>query len=419
MNENLNLEYRIVKGKHNTYNRGILYEEVWEQPVVAVAIKYGVSNVAIHKICKTLNIPTPPRGYWARVRAGAKLEKAPLPKTKVALEVLGSRTFEGVKAVNALLPKLNFLTESERSRVLLAARSINMSAKNVRVHKKIVAYKSVIKEWNEKDRKPEMAQRKFGNFSRRLPFMAGVISKESLPRVYRILSVLFCQLEKLGCSVNDDLSLQIRNEHVSFEIEEAQDKVKHVITKQETQAMLLYEDAKQRYRWAAKPQIRQYDYIFNGRLRIKIRQGRYFRETDSVNVESRLCDMLIELYEKSEEVRSAREKQEEDARNQAEKARLREERRERYNREVERIRALENASLDFETADRIRAYVKAVVTSRGQNGLDDETAVWVDWAMKKADWFDPIVARNDELFGKREHNKNLKDKTLEKVVCYW
>lgn len=42
-------------------------------------------------------------------------------------------------------------------------------------------------------------------------------------------------------------------------------------------------------------------------------------------------------------------------------------------------------ALDFETACRIWAYVKAVETSYGQDGLDDETAAWVDWAMKKAD----------------------------------
>jgi hypothetical protein len=118
-------------------------------------------------------------------------------------------------------------------------------------------------------------------------------------------------------------------------------------------------------------------------------------------------------------VRIDREAQEEAARKREEETRRREERCQRYNEEVDRTIALENAALDFETACRIRDYVKAVEISYGQDGLDDETAAWVDWAMKKADWFDPIVAGEDELLGEREHEKSLEEKTLEKVGHYW
>jgi hypothetical protein len=63
------------------YSRETLYEEVWNEPVSTVAKKYGVSDVAIHKICKSMDIPVPPRGYWAKKRAGQKVQKTPLPKT--------------------------------------------------------------------------------------------------------------------------------------------------------------------------------------------------------------------------------------------------------------------------------------------------------------------------------------------------
>lgn len=415
------LSYRTVTGDRNIYNREKLYQEVWAKPVVKVAEKYGVSDVAIHKVCKALNVPTPPPGYWARVRAGAEVKKTPLPKTKGVTEIVGSRTFEGVKVKinDSSAQQLIFLPESEREKVLLAAQEIQMPAENAQLHKKIIAYKSVVKEWNKNDTKPEGAQRKLSNYFNRPPFLAGVISNESLPRVYRILDALFRQVEKLGGSVNDDLSLQVRNEHVRLEISEAQDEVKHVLTKQEAQALIVYQDEKRRHSWASEPQIRKHDYVFNGRLRINVRQGRYFRDTEKVNIESRLGEILLDLYEESEVVRLDREAREEAAHKQAEAERRKEERRKRYNMEVERTIALENAALDFETACRFRAYVKAVETSCGQNGLDDKTAAWVDWAMKKADWFDPIVARDDELFGEREHEKSLEEKTLRKVGHYW
>jgi hypothetical protein len=61
------------------YDRGALYERVWAQPVQDVAKGYGISGVRLGKVCRTLNIPVPPRGYWARVRSGAPVRKPPLP----------------------------------------------------------------------------------------------------------------------------------------------------------------------------------------------------------------------------------------------------------------------------------------------------------------------------------------------------
>lgn len=411
--------YRTVSGQYNTYNREKLYREVWSKSVVKVAEQYGVSDVAIHKVCKALNIPTPPLGYWAKARAGAEVKKTPLPKTQGVTEIIGAKTFEGAKEkISDPAKALEFLSGTEREKVLHAVQEINMPAENAQLHKRIAAYRAVVKEWNQKDRKEKGAQRK-KDYYYDPPFLAGLISNESLPRVYRILDALFRQIESLGGSVNDDLSLRVRNEPVRIEIVESQDKVEHVITKQEAQALIKYRDEKRHSSWASEPQIRKYDYVFNGRLRISIRQGKYFRDTDKINVESRLGEMLIELYEESEVVRLDREAREEAARKQAEAERSKEERRKRYNMEVERTIALENAALDYETACRIRAYVKAVAASCGQDGLDEETTAWVDWATKKADWFDPTVTRKDELFGEREHEKSSSEKALKKYGQCW
>jgi hypothetical protein len=59
------------------YEREKLYEEVWKEPVLVVANRYGVSNVALAKACRKLTVPLPPRGYWARIRAGRKAPPRP------------------------------------------------------------------------------------------------------------------------------------------------------------------------------------------------------------------------------------------------------------------------------------------------------------------------------------------------------
>ena len=64
---------------YNVYHRETLYQEVWAMPVTEVAKRYKVSDAAIHKVCKSLDIPTPPQGYWAKLRAGKPVKKLPLP----------------------------------------------------------------------------------------------------------------------------------------------------------------------------------------------------------------------------------------------------------------------------------------------------------------------------------------------------
>jgi hypothetical protein len=65
--------------KPDVYDREKLYEEVWAEPVKIVARRYSVSDVALAKTCRKLAIPLPGRGYWARLRAGQRLKREPLP----------------------------------------------------------------------------------------------------------------------------------------------------------------------------------------------------------------------------------------------------------------------------------------------------------------------------------------------------
>ena len=64
------------------YERDKLYEEVWAEPVVKVAEHYGVSGTALAKTCRKLDVPLPPRGYWAKIKAGKTARRTALPKLK-------------------------------------------------------------------------------------------------------------------------------------------------------------------------------------------------------------------------------------------------------------------------------------------------------------------------------------------------
>ena len=70
-----------------------------------------------------------------------------------------------------------------------------------------------------------------------------------------------------------------------------------------------------------------------------------------------------------------------------------------------------NKADDYRMASDIRAYIDAVVES----GSEEATSEWIEWARRKADWYDPTIARNDEYLGKREHGKSKEEKDLDRV----
>jgi hypothetical protein len=61
-------------------SREKLYEQVWSEPMLKVAVRYGVSASYLARICKLMNVPKPERGYWARQAAGWNPRIPPLPK---------------------------------------------------------------------------------------------------------------------------------------------------------------------------------------------------------------------------------------------------------------------------------------------------------------------------------------------------
>lgn len=81
------LPFRLPYGLLRTWNvimatkftRQALYDLLWSKPKTVVAAELGLSDVGLGKICREANIPIPPRGYWARIKAGQKPARIPFP----------------------------------------------------------------------------------------------------------------------------------------------------------------------------------------------------------------------------------------------------------------------------------------------------------------------------------------------------
>lgn len=434
-------------------NRKKLYDEIWELSVAGVAKKYNLHYAKLINSLKENNIPYPPSGYWTRLACGKDVssEVVPLPKSDIQDIYLYMAGYSAVKKkkneekvkkekwdetlksheeyregnIVATYKKeydkdgyiLPFLKGEEREQVINALTNIEVKP-NSRLHPVLVAYKKSIQEWKRKEKESQYSVRRNSyDYNMRIkaerpPFL-NELSEEGINRVLAILDALYKVIEGLGGIINSDFSVQIRSDVVGIGFAEAQDKKEHELTKQEAKELLEYKEKLKFHQYASKPQIKKYDYFYNGKLRIKFDNGKYIRDNEQQKLEERLDEILIELYEISEEYRIKREKREREHQEYLEKERREEERVERIMKEKQKTQALANEARDYQIASEIRNYIQAV---SDKADITTEEQEWIKWAKDKADWYDPVISHKDKYLGKRKHAASEEEKQLKNEI---
>lgn len=67
-------------GRGIRMDREELFERVWSTPLYKLAEEWGLSGTGLRKACRRLQVPTPGRGYWQKVKAGKKVRRPSLPE---------------------------------------------------------------------------------------------------------------------------------------------------------------------------------------------------------------------------------------------------------------------------------------------------------------------------------------------------
>ena len=356
-----------------------LYDEIWELSVAGVARKHNLNYSKLIVSCRSEDIPFPSSGYWTRKSLGKDVTGEVVNLSgqedrEVALLTKGTKvtpakkkgspgamaTTENSQTEQQKTPLseavqenansqivweesvLDFLSELERNVVLNSAAMLRINESG-HLHKALVQYKKDIAEYKEKQMHHSGYQRNWAE-----PDFFNEMSDEGRIRAFAILDALFKTIERLGGSINHDLSMKIRNDVVRIRMAEGQDQIKHELTKEEARELVRYNDAVKNNHWASKPQIRKYDKVYNGKLRIVFAERSYIRDSASEKLEDRLGDILITLYEKSEENRVQREAREEAERKRIEEERKKEELRQRKEQEICRVQELVNKALHID-----------------------------------------------------------------------
>lgn len=397
----------------NLYEREKLYEEVWSKPVTHVAKDYGVSDVAIHKICKSMNIPTPPNGYWAKLKHGKEVKKVPLPPAEKEQSLK-----YGIKSINLNTNvnsnnsnSLSFLSVEEQEKIYNVALSLKIDS-GTNLCKEVIEYKKIVDEWNKHHDSIENSSYSYKDYKYHynfvnhkyvgVPVLAGVISEKGLERVYKILNCLIGGLKQLGYSVNDDMSFQVKGEKVEFYIREKQNEVEHILTEEERNKLKNYEKEVKHNKWAIKPLFQTYDNPFNGELLFNTKKNYYIKDGKNASIENHIPDMLIQLIQQSEVLRIERLEKEDKERRRQEELYQRNLPAITFNEEVDKVTCLLQEVQDFERAEKIRKYISKVQA----NDINNEKSEWIKWGYSVADWYDPIVKKKNPQFGERKHDED-------------
>ena len=142
--------------------------------------------------------------------------------------------------------------------------------------------------------------------------------------------------------------------------------------------------------------------IPTGKLVFKYKKGHFGREwaDNSILIEDRLSDIVSELEKIAQGKKYNREDYE---RRRVENIRLEIIKKELQARKEDELKNFKNTfqlANRYQKANDLRNYINTFEENAiKNNSLSEEKQNWIEWARKKADWYDPFIEAEDELLG--------------------
>jgi phage gp16-like protein len=203
------------------WDRNELYEKVWQLPLRKLAAEYGVSDVALGKVCRKLQIPLPGSGHWTKIECGHTITRPPLTEIE-DLPVLVRQIRE---PETPILPEDSAeLEKIER----IAASAVPAVTKAMLAHPLIEKTKAVLSGARSNDRGILWA-------SREVDWLDLRVSKECLTRALRMMATILHMLEQEGFKVvvekkaSESTSAIVCGEQIRFGVMERSRQVKPVV----------------------------------------------------------------------------------------------------------------------------------------------------------------------------------------------
>jgi hypothetical protein len=358
------------------YDREQLLDEVWSEPVQAVAPRYGLSDVGLKKLCGRLQIATPPRGYWAKLKAGKRVPPRPkLHEYKGPALHLYRRPPPPPPPKAALDTRLEAVLAFERQ----PEHHITVPERVTRWHPLVVAARESLK-------KPVID-------TRGLPQTRGnvlniSVSERLQPRALRVADTLLKALEARGYAVTQgerQVEIVMLDQTLRLRLYEPSLRSEYVPTAAEV-------TEKTKGGWSYWP---KWQFTPSGRLQVLADDGYggKIADSDRHSVELQLNKLIGLMATRAVEFLVRNERQ---AIEDAERQRVRDialERKRLQDAEKQRLAKLEIDAQNWRRAQAIREYLNALEQTVERHELSAEQLELLRWGRAKADWLDPLTPR--------------------------
>lgn len=381
-----------------------LYDLVWSEPMRTLAKRFGLSDNGLRKHCKSMNIPTPPVGYWNKLEYGRPVEVIPLPENYE-----GKKTNVDLREVDVSEEKQIDISPPPNIKAIRELEIRQGDTSSFIVPEVLYAKDALIIDTKEKHREDMIpwSQRKSPYKSKIKETLDIYVGEKSIDRALCIFSTIIKALRFRGNDIKID-----NKKNITYAL----------IKEEEIQISLT--ERRKRNPEAANPYDNNNN-IFCGEFHFKISSRRddvVFKDTTHTRLEDKIIAIVAYLEVRAEEIKEERIAEEERRIRQAEEERIRKAREAKEKEEREKFEARRQAELKefkmmFNMAERLRKanmlrqyiadYEKHL---RNSDAMDDEIIKKLDWARKKADWLDPFIDVDDEYL-----NDDDKDRGVEPV----
>lgn len=343
---------------HKSIGRDQLYDMVWSEPLTVLSKRFGYSDVGFAKSCRALDIPIPPRGYWAKRAAGKAPPRPSLPKRPTQEE---DRFFPREPTPQKELDQ-RAVDAAERKRLVLRIAAETDPAS------------------------------KLDDLS--------VKTRESLKRVPDYVGGRGLRTSGIGC-----LDIEVSEAQIGRAVAIADRIVKiakrhgasvqpkegrffcYFVLAGERFAFRITEHTKER---PGRNSYRQTDYAPTGELSVTIDRERW-RDAPGKPLEDQVSAVVAGLLMELKRTQRVRRQQAEaEVRRHREEVRAAAEERKRL-AELRRVEALLKDCEQWHEAARLRGYIAAKQASMLAAGKPPEAVqAWVDWAREQANLLDPL-----------------------------
>lgn len=333
-----------------------LYELVWSKPITSLANELDIPGRVIREVCKKHEIPTPKQGHWMKLKHSKLTPKTPLPqKDNEVIEI-----------------KKQLRTKIKENKVGIYYKVPN----------KLTNPHPLVKKAKEIMNKQHAG---FHGIGRDVVYsaakcLATEVTKANIPRALRLWDALIKLILKRGHKTSDSKNSEflILGEEFSIRVREILKRVK-------------VEDSS----WE------RYEKVGSGILSIKIHKDYRtyeWRNSKKKSIETQLLDIVLKLEDLARKEKQDRIERKERRRIFEEEQAIKKEREEMIATEISNFKKLFETASRWHKSQYLRNYIKEFEKHAiNTNSLNEYKQNWIEWAMEKADWYDPFIEKEVDL----------------------